>query len=114
MTEREGPIVWLDLTQQQLDDAYNQVKYAPNRSQRQSRLATNSARVRTRIGEPKHFAYGPSVIEVLDVYPTNAPKAPINIFIHVGAWRNGTAKDSASASELFVRAGAHSIVVDFI
>ena len=115
MTERVvETAVWLDLTQQELDDAYNQVKYAPNRSQILARLATNSARVRARIGEPRHFAYGPSAIEVLDVYPTNAPQAPMNIFIHGGAWRNGTAKDSAHASELFVRAGAHSIVVDFI
>src|ERR1700704_1611050 len=104
MTERAvETAVWLDLTQQELDDAYNQIKYAPNRNQILARLATNSARVRARIGEPKHFAYGPSAIEALDLYQTNVPKAPINIFIHGGAWRNGTAKDSASASELFVR-----------
>jgi arylformamidase len=115
MTERVvEPAVWLNLTQQELDDAYNQIKYAPNRNQIVTRFATNSARVRARIGEPKHFAYGPSAIEVLDVYPTKALNAPISIFIHGGAWRNGTAKDSAQASELFVRAGAHSIVIDFI
>ncbi len=111
---RKGPAVWLDLDQQELDAAYDQVKYAPNRDQVVARHATNSAMVRFRIGEPKRVAYGSSPIESLDIYPTNVPGAPINVYIHGGAWRAGAAKNSAYASELFVRAGAHSVVLDFI
>src|SRR5206468_241687 len=40
--------------------------------------------------------------------------APINIFLHGGAWRGGLAKDSAYPAELFVHAGAHYVVPDFI
>ena len=29
----KGPIVWLDMDQQALDDAYDQLVYAPNRDQ---------------------------------------------------------------------------------
>ena len=32
--------------------------------------------------------------------------APIQIFIHGGAWRGGSAKDSAYPAEMFVSAGA--------
>lgn len=39
---------------------------------------------------------------------------PINIFVHGGAWQHGGAKDYAFAAELFVGAGAHHVVLDFI
>jgi arylformamidase len=102
------------MDQHELDDAYNQIKYAPNRDQIVARNRTNSANVRSRIGEPTRVNYGPTVDEALDIYTTSAPRAPINIFIHGGAWRTGAAAGSAFASELFIRAGAHSVLVDFI
>ena len=33
LAKPKGPIVWLDMDQQQLDDAYDQLVYAPNRDQ---------------------------------------------------------------------------------
>jgi len=35
------------------------------------------------------------------------------VFIHGGAWQGGTAKEHAYAAEVFVRAGAHFVVLDF-
>ena len=40
--------------------------------------------------------------------------APINIFIHGGAWRNGQARDSAYLAETFINAGAHFVIPDFV
>jgi len=110
---QKGALVWLDLDQQELDDAYDQSKYAANLQQIVKRYATNSAAVRKRLGEPVRLAYGPTPIEGLDLYLTRGPNAPIQVFIHGGAWRSGLAKDSAYQAELFVRAGAHYIAVDF-
>ena len=110
----KGPAVWLDMDQAELDAAYDQSKYAPNLPQIVKRYATNSEAVRTRLGAPRRFAYGPTPIEALDVYPTKRANAPINIFIHGGAWRVGLAKDFAYPAELFVHAGAHYVVLDFI
>lgn len=110
----KGPIVWLDMDQAELDAAYDQSVYAPNLPQIVKRYATNSEAVRARLGAPRRYAYGPTPIEGLDVYVTKRPKAPINIFIHGGAWRGGLAKDFAYAAELFVHAGAHYVVPDFI
>lgn len=110
----KGPIVWLDMDQAELDAAYDQSVYAPNLRQIVNRYATNSEAVRARLGAPQRYAYGPTPIEGLDVYVTKRPNAPINIFIHGGAWRGGLAKNFGYAAELFVRAGAHYVVPDFI
>jgi len=109
-----GPAVWLDMDQQALDDAYDQSKYAPNRSQIIERYASTSDIARARLGAPRRIAYGPTAIETLDLYPAAAANAPIAIFIHGGAWQRGLAKDFAFAAELFVRAGVHYVVPDFI
>ena len=109
----KGPRVWLDMDQKELDDAYDQSVYAPNLRQITGRYVTNSEGVRTRLGAPQRHAYGSTAIEALDVYRTKRSNAPINIFIHGGAWRGGSAKGSAYSAELFVHAGAHFVVPDF-
>jgi arylformamidase len=109
-----APVVWLDMDQQALDDAYDQSKYAPNRSQIVERNASNSDIARERLGAPRRIAYGPTAKEALDLYPAAVPNAPIGIFVHGGAWQRGLAKNSAFPAELFVRAGAHYVVLDFI
>jgi len=110
----KGPAVWLDMDQAELDAAYDQIKYAPNLPQITKRYATNSDAVRARLGAPRRYTYGSSAIEALDVYATGRANAPINVFIHGGAWRGGLAKDFGYAAELFVHAGAHYVVPDFI
>ena len=52
-------------------------------------------------------------IEKLDLFATAKPNAPINVFIHGGAWRARPVKDYAFLAEMFVRAGAHWIGLDF-
>src|SRR5262249_17874585 len=52
-------------------------------------------------------------IEALDIFRTDKPKAPINIFVHGGAWLRNRAADYAVQAELFVRAGAHHVLLDF-
>ena len=109
----KGPRVWLDLDQAELDDAYDQSVYAPNQKQVTGRYVTNSDAVRTRLGAPRRFAYGPTPVEGLDVWTTKRANAPVNVFVHGGAWRVGTAAAYAFPAELFVNAGAHFVVLDF-
>ena len=110
----KGPPVWLDMDQAELDAAYDQIKYAPNLPQITRRYGTNSDAARTRLGAPRRLSYGSSPIEALDIYATSKANAPIHIFIHGGAWRGGLAKDFGYPAELFVHAGAHYVVPDFI
>jgi arylformamidase len=110
----KGPLVWLDMDQQGLDDAYDQIVYAPNRDQVGKRRIANSDKARAVIGNPERIAYGPTEIEKLDIYRTKAANAPVNIFVHGGAWRANRAADYACLAEPFVKAGAHYVVLDFI
>jgi arylformamidase len=109
----KGPPVWHDMDQQELDAAYDQSKYAANQAQIQERRLAGSARARAALGEPLRLSYGASAIEQLDLYRTSQANAPVNVFIHGGAWRNGRSADFAYLAEVFVRAGAHSVILDF-
>jgi arylformamidase len=109
----KGPLVWLDMDQKDLDDAYTQSAYAPNLQTIVKRCTRNGELVRERIGAPKRFAYGPTAIEGLDVFPAKTPKAPVHVHIHGGAWRVQVASDYHYAAEMFVNAGANFVVSDF-
>ena len=110
----KGPRVWLDMDQKELDDAYDQTVYAPNQKLLALRRAAASRATLARLGEPMRLGYGPTEIEKLDIYKTARPNAPVNVYIHGGAWRNGQAKDFAFPAEVFINAGAHFVVVDFV
>jgi arylformamidase len=114
MMRKKGPLVWLDMDQKELDDAYDQSVYAPNQPLLAKRRAAASKAAIERLGAPARIAYGPTEIEKLDIYKTSRPNAPINVYIHGGAWRNGQAKDFAFPAEVFINAGAHFVVVDFV
>ena len=109
----KGPLVWLDMDQQELDDAYDQLKYAANAQQLAHRRTVEGAQMRARLGEPRRIPYGPSAIETLDLYPSGRSNAPVAIFVHGGAWRARRATEFCTPAELFVRAGAHFVIPDF-
>jgi arylformamidase len=115
----KGPLVFLDYDQIELDAAYDQAVYQPNIFQLNKRWLSNSARTRARIGDPLRRAYGDTAIEQLDIFRTGKPHsgktaAPIFIFIHGGAWIRGAAEAYSVMAEMFIGAGAHFIVPDFI
>jgi arylformamidase len=110
---QKGPRVFLDMDQEELDDAYSQIKYAPNQPQIVARYASNSAVTRARLGEPKCLAYGRAPVEQFDLYAAAAPNAPVCVFLHGGAWRLGEARNYAFPAEAIVGAGAHFAALDF-
>jgi len=110
----KGRAVWLGMDQAELDAAYDQAVYAPNRDQVLKRNARNSELARARLGPPRRLAYGPTSIEGLDLYAAATPNAPVAVYVHGGAWRQRFAKEYAFAAEMFVRAGAHFAVLDYI
>ena len=110
----KGPRVWMDMDQVELDAAYDQAFYAPQRLQNIARSASNSELARQRLGAPRREAYGPTDDEKLDIFRAKQPNAPIFLFIHGGAWLGGEAKNYAFLAEMFVNAGAHCVIPDFI
>jgi arylformamidase len=109
----KGSPVWLDLDQRDLDDAYDQEVYAFNAKNIAERRAANNETALAAIGKPDRVAYGPADIEKVDIYRTRRSNAPIMVFIHGGAWRGGRAADFALYAEVFVKAGANFVAVDF-
>ena len=111
---QKGPLVWLDMDQQELDDAYDQSVYAPNQRahprahRREQRAhAPKSRRARAR-------AYGPTSIEsARHLHAEGGRTRRCNVFIHGGAWRPGLPRTTRSSPSTFVDAGAHFVVLDF-
>jgi arylformamidase len=110
----QGPLVWRDMDQKALDDAYDQDVYAPNRPVIVARRIAASERTRAILGPPQRVAYGPSEHEGLDIFRAAAANAPINVFVHGGAWRRNKAADYALQAEPLLHAGAHTVIIDFI
>jgi len=113
-----GPLVWRDMDQKALDNAYNQAAYAPNMELILGRIATASETTRSILGAPQRVAYGPSEDERLDIYRAAArgqerQALPVSVFVHGGAWLRGSAAQTAFVAEAIVGAGAHAVVIDF-
>src|SRR5262245_27524219 len=72
----KGSLVFLDMDQQALDDAYDQEVYAPNRALVVERRHTASERARARLGAPNRVAYGSSEHEGLDIFDCGIKGAP--------------------------------------
>src|SRR5258708_19024790 len=72
---QKGPLVWLDLDQKELDDAYDQSVYAFNAKNIEERRAANNEQALSAIGRPERVAYGPAEIEKDDIYKTKRANA---------------------------------------
>ncbi len=108
-----GPLVWLDMDQKALDDAYDQAVYAPNQAKVQARRDASTLAARHALGQPQRLKYGAPDVEGMDLFRTKAVNAPVVVYIHGGAWRRGQSSDFHTPAEMFVNAGAHYIAVDF-
>jgi arylformamidase len=106
-------MVFLQYGKAELDRQYDQRAWAPNAAEVIRRYTERSEGVRAALGEPRVFSYGASAAETLDLYETDAPCAPIHVFIHGGAWRLLSKSDSLFAAENFIRSGVHFIALDF-
>ena len=109
-----SPKVWLDFDQAALDAAYDHRGYAPNVEEIVKRMATQSALVRERIGEPEVFSYGGSPIERLFYYRPGTANAPLHIHVHGGAWRQRKADGLLFPAEAFIASGIGFASFDFI
>jgi len=107
-----GP-TFLGYDQRALDEAYDQRVWASNMEEVLAGYAAASARTREKLGSPLRFAYGPTEVEGLDVFRAAAFGAPVQIFVHGGAWRRGAASEYAFPAEVFAAAGIHYVALDF-
>jgi arylformamidase len=109
----KGPLVWLDMDQQELNESYDQSVYAFNQQHIADRRNERNEIALNVLGKPDRVAYGTAEIEKVDIYKTRRANAPVMIYVHGGAWRSGRSVQNAYLAEPFVKAGAHFINIEF-
>ena len=103
--------IFRDYDQAALDAQYDQRVWSPHMDEVIRRYAESSDAARARIGEPVTHAYGPDVHHKLDVY--GAGRECAFVFVHGGAWRRESRRESAFAAEPIVRMGAAYVALGF-
>jgi len=104
---------WQDYSQDELDAQYNQNSLVSDTSSFKQRKIAESAAARAALDCTLDVPYGPTKAEVLDIFPAPRAGAPINIFIHGGAWKNGHKDEVSFPAPVFHNAGANFVVVNF-
>ncbi len=111
----DGP-VFLGYTQEELDRAYDQARWAPDGAAILARYASDSAAVR-RSHPPRAERYGPDEAELLDVFspapPASGTGMPVLVFLHGGAWLRLTREDVSAPAPTVMDRGGIWIVPDF-
>jgi arylformamidase len=96
-----------------LDRMYNARAQVPQHPEHFRRWADNSVQVllsqRCELDEP----YGSGPGEQLDVFPTQAPRAPVLVFIHGGYWRSLDKRDHAFIAPAFTREGVCVVIPNY-
>jgi hypothetical protein len=71
------------------------------------RMGAESERVRQALPGRLDVAYGPEPLQRLDLFaPAAAKSAPVQLYIHGGAWKGSDKAGRAYPAEVFVAAGA--------
>ncbi len=116
-----APKVYLDYTQAELDAAYDQRVWAPNREEIVGWYGDESAKVRGRLAHRRSVPYGPGEDETLDIFPAAqpiastraSPPAPIHVHVHGGRWTLFSKDEESFIAPTFVSAGAACVVIGF-
>ena len=96
-----------------LEAQYNNRARVPDHAQILARWAQASALVRERSAVHVDLAFGDGPGELLDVFPTAAPDAPVLVFIHGGYWRSLDKSDHSFVAPSFTADGAMVVVVNY-
>ena len=95
----------------ELDAAYDQSVYAPCGGRAICQHKPTGARTPWRGATPCPRSQRTRMARHL---PHRRPNAPIFVYFHGGPWLRGSAADNGFPAEMFVNAGAHFVVLDFI
>lgn len=108
-----GSIVYRDMDQATLDREYSPSSRVPDLGLYLSAYAADSAGARARLDVRKDLRYGSSPVELLDVFPSPRPPAPLLVFVHGGYWQELSKDESAFAAPPLVAAGAAFAALDY-
>lgn len=105
--------VFLDYTQEQLDQAYDQAVWAPQFAELQAYDDTLSAAVR-KVMPPRTERYGKSEAEQIDIFtPANARGLPVLVYFHGGQWEYNSRLTASFPAPTVVGRGAAYLAAGF-
>jgi arylformamidase len=107
------PKVWLDYTQKELDDQYNQRKLVPDADDYMARHGVLSEKVRGELQGFIDVPYGPTEDEKLDIFPAPQAGAPVVVYYHGGAWTRWHKDNNSYQAPCFVDRGVTFVPVNF-
>ena len=100
-------------TQAQIDAQYNpSLALAPS-DQPMVHFANQAQRARSSIRCALNVSYGPTLAETLDIFPAEAPNAPVFVFIHGGYWRALDSKDFSGVALGLHPLGITTVVINY-
>ena len=104
--------VYLDYTQKELDDAFEQSVWAPNFDELRAKNRARCAEVRSHF---EHFErrYGEGKDETLEILPAKRANAPVLLFVHGGRWRPQPDNMFVYFADTVVNAGVHFVAARF-
>jgi arylformamidase len=105
--------IFLDYTQAELDQAYDQLVWAPQRDAIQAEIRKDCEAVRKAM-PPRTERYGKSEVQLLDIFaPKGASRLPVVVYLHGGAWLRGSRLDVVYPAPAVTGRGAALVVPEF-
>lgn len=105
--------VYRDYDQAGLDAQYNNQAAVPLFRDHLQRYRELTTAAKGRLTCIDNLAYGDGEQEILDIYCPERTAAPVQVFIHGGAWQHLGKDDSGLAAPAFVGAGAMLVALNF-
>ncbi len=100
-------------TQAQLDAQYNPAIGLADPTAPARHYVARSALARQRLRCVLDVPYGPTLAETLDIFPADAPNAPVFVFLHGGYWRAFSSKDFSCVALGLQPLGITTVVVNY-
>lgn len=110
MTATANP--WDGLTPDEHELHYNPQRAVPDfRDSQLRRDPLNKAAAGLRV--TRDVAYGPDPLDMVDIYPADAPGAPVHVFFHGGYWRAQDKGNFAFIAHALVRRGVTAVIANY-
>ena len=106
-------MTWRNMSPEDLELEFNPRATARNVDARVAAYADASAATRARLDPVLDVRYGPGEKETLDIFPTDAPNAPVHLFIHGGYWRAMDKSNYSFIADVFHPAGVTTVLVNY-
>jgi arylformamidase len=100
-------------TQAQIDAQYNPSITLTDPAAPGKHYVAQSAHARASLGCVLDVPYGPTLAETLDIFPADAPNAPVFVFLHGGYWRAFSSKEFSCVALGLQPLGITTVVVNY-